>query len=186
LSKAVLFFAALSAAAQTVIEPRVVSETLPSGGLMQIKLDFTSPHPITTTSSDFSFDSAFESVEGVSILSPSGDAYGVGYARNARFHANIVSPLASLGTQLDYPFLMVAAKIRSGIPAGTVIPISFGTATFFNGPGGGTVLPACAQEWRSDDRRQRLHYKYRPWGRRSARGDHGSHPGNRVQFDHSN
>ena len=143
LSKAVLFFAALSAAAQTVIEPRVVSETLPSGGLMQIKLDFTSPHPITTTSSDFSFDSAFESVEGVSILSPSGDAYGVGYARNARFHANIVSPLASLGTQLDYPFLMVAAKIRSGIPAGTVIPISFGTATFFNGPGGAPYsLPA--------------------------------------------
>lgn len=135
-NKAVLFLAALSAAAQTVIEPRVVSETLPSGGLMQIKLDFTSPHPITTTSSDFSFDSSFESLEGVSILSPSGDAYGVGYVRNGRFQANIVSPLASLGTQLDYPFLMVAAKIRAGIPVGTVIPINFGNATFFNGPGG--------------------------------------------------
>jgi uncharacterized protein (TIGR03437 family) len=143
LPKGLLLLVALSAAAQTIIEPRVVSETLPSGGLIQIKLDFTSPHPITTTSSDFSFDSAFESVEGVSILSPSGDAYGVGYARNARFHANIVSPLASLGTQLDYPFLMVAAKIRSGIPVGTVIPISFGTATFFNGPGGAPYsLPA--------------------------------------------
>ncbi len=103
---------------------------------MQIKLDFTSPHPITTTSSDFSFDSSFDSLEGVSILSPSGDAYGVGYVRNARFQASIVSPLASLGTQLDYPFLMVAAKIRAGIPVGTVIPINFGNATFFNGPGG--------------------------------------------------
>ena len=136
LHKAVFCLAALSAAAQTVIEPRVVSETLPSGGLMQIKLDLTSPHPITTTSSDFSFDSSFESLEGVSILSPSGDAYGVGYVRNGRFQASIFSPLASLGTQLDYPFLMVAAKIRAGIPVGTVIPINFGNATFFNGPGG--------------------------------------------------
>lgn len=121
---------------QTVVEPRIVSETLPSGGLMQIKIDLTSPHPITTTGTDYSLDSVFDSVEGVAILSPSGDAYGVAVPQGGRMRASLVSPLASLGTQLDYPYLVTAAHIRSGLTAGTVVPINFGAGLTFTGLNG--------------------------------------------------
>lgn len=132
----VLSLFAVVLTAQTLMEPRIVSETLPSGGLMQIKLELTSPHPITTGGASFDMDSAFERVEGVSMMSPGGDAYGVAVVQGQRFSASLVSPQASLGTQLDYPFLMVATKIRSGVAAGTRVPINFGAATSFQGPGG--------------------------------------------------
>ena len=102
---------------------------------MQIKPDFTSPHPITTGGTGFDMDAAFESVEGVSIFSPAADAYGIAIVQNGRFRGNFVSPLASLGTQLDYPYLVVASKIRSGLTPGAHIPINFNGVTFF-GPGG--------------------------------------------------
>ncbi len=136
LRNTIFFLVALVLAAQILIEPRIVSETLPSGGLMQIKLDLTSPHPITTGGASFDMDSSFERVEGVSMLSPGGDAYGVAVVQGQRFSASLISPQASLGTQLDYPFLMVAAKIRAGLAAGTKVPINFGAATSFQGPGG--------------------------------------------------
>ena len=122
--------------AQTAIEPRIVSETLPSGGLMQIKLQLTSPHPIIVGGPGFDMDTAFESIEGVSLFSPAGDAYGVAVLQGRRFRANIVSPQGSLGTQLDYPFLVVASTIRSGLPTGTQIPIALDGTSFFQGPGG--------------------------------------------------
>ncbi len=131
-----LAFASLALPAQTLIEPRIVSETLPAGGMMQIKFDFTSPHPITTSGTEFALDFSFDGVEGVSMMSPAGDAYGVAIIQGQSFRANLVSPLASLGTQLDYPFLMVATKIKSGLAPGRQIPINFGSLTFFEGPGG--------------------------------------------------
>ena len=73
----VFLLVAIGVSAQTPIEPRIVSETLPAGGLMQIKLELTSPHPITTSGADFQMELAFDGVEGVAMLSPAGDAYGV-------------------------------------------------------------------------------------------------------------
>ncbi|BDC52118.1 hypothetical protein F183_A44330 [Bryobacterales bacterium F-183] len=135
-------FAAMLAAAcalqgQTAIEPRIVSETLPSGGMMQIKLDLTTPHPITSTRARFAMDeSAFGEVEGVSIFSPSGDAYGVAVVRNGFFTSSLVSPQISLGTQLDYPYLVVATRIKPGLSPGRQFPINFDAFTLFIGPGG--------------------------------------------------
>ena len=132
----VFLLVAIGVSAQTPIEPRIVSETLPAGGLMQIKLELTSPHPITTSGADFQMELAFDGVEGVAMLSPAGDAYGVAVAQGQSFKSNLVSPLASLGTQPGYPFLVIATKIRPGLAAGTKVPINFGATTFFVGPGG--------------------------------------------------
>jgi hypothetical protein len=129
--------AVLALNGQTAIEPRIVSETLPSGGMMQIKLDLTTPHPITSTRQRFALDVlAFDEVEGVSIFSPSGDAYGVAVVRNGVFTSSIVSPQISLGTQLDYPYLVVATRIKAGLATGRQFPINFDASTFFIGPGG--------------------------------------------------
>lgn len=139
---AALFLLAASVEAQT-IEPRITSETLPSGGLMQIKMMLTAPRPIIVGSGGFDMDAAFDGVEGVSLFSPAGDAYGVAVRQGRRFVARVVSPQASLGTQLDYPFLVVAATIRPGLAAGTRIPIAFDPSTTFQGPGGSTYpMPA--------------------------------------------
>ena len=132
-----LLFGWLTAFGQTILEPRIVSETLPSGGLMQIKLDVTSPHPITVGRPKFVLDGDFDGVDGVSIFSPGGDAYGVAVVLNQRFTAHFISPQASLGTQLNYPYLVIATRIKPGLPTGKMIPINFDeAATFFVAPGG--------------------------------------------------
>ena len=133
---AIIVCATASLSAQVILEPRIASETLPSGGLMQIKMDLTSPHPIIVGNAQFDIADSFDGFEGASLVSPSRDAYGVAFLRGRTLVANIVSPLQSLGTQLDYPFLVIASRIKAGIPTGTQVPIKFNTATIFNGPGG--------------------------------------------------
>lgn len=121
--------------AQTAIEPRITSETLPSGGTIQIKLGLTSPNPIIVghfEMSDFSFDR----FDGVSLFSPQGDAYGVVVRQGTRFIGNFSSPLGGMGTQLDYPFFVVAASIPSGLPAGRQIPLTIAGPTQFTAPNG--------------------------------------------------
>ncbi|MCC6537425.1 MAG: hypothetical protein IT162_07750, partial [Bryobacterales bacterium] len=129
--------------AQQVIEPRIVSETRPAGSLIQIKVDITSPRPISTTGESARLESDwFDSVEGVSIYSPAGDAYGAAVVRNGVFTSRLVSPFGSLGTQLDYPFLMIAARIRPGLPLGAQYTLRLDSTTF-QAPDGSTytVLP---------------------------------------------
>lgn len=138
-----LFLIGGTLSAQQVIEPRIVSETRPSGSLIQIKVDITSPRPIVTSGESARFESDwFDSVEGVSIYSPAGDAYGAAVVRNGLFTSRLVSPLGSLGTQLDYPFLMIATRIRAGLPTGAQYPLRL-DATTFQAPDGSSysVLP---------------------------------------------
>ena len=113
---AIIVCATASLSAQVILEPRIASETLPSGGLMQIKMDLTSPHPIIVGNAQFEIADSFDGFEGASLFSPSRDAYGVAFLRGRTLVANIVSPLQSLGTQLDYPFLVIASRIKAGIP----------------------------------------------------------------------
>jgi uncharacterized protein (TIGR03437 family) len=121
--------------AQTAIEPRITSETLPAGGTIQLKLGLTSPNPIIVghfEMSDFSFDR----FDGVALFSPQGDAYGVVIRQGTRFVGNFSSPLGGLGTQLDYPFFVVAASIPTGLPAGRQIPLNIAGPTQFTAPNG--------------------------------------------------
>lgn len=133
-----LFLAALAAVqlgAQPAVEPRLASETLPAGGTIQIKAEMTSPTPIVV--GHFEMDwSSFDAFDGVAAFSPAGDSFGVAYRQGARFAANLVSPQGALGTQLDYPFFVVAANIRSGLASGTKIPLNFGAGLSLTAPNG--------------------------------------------------
>ena len=140
---------AASLTAQVTLEPRIVSETLPSGSIMQVKLQLTTPNPIITGNARFEMSSSFDSFQGVSAFSPAGDAYGVALISGGIFSANLVSPLVSLGTQLDYPFLVAALHIRAGLPNGTLVPINFSPTTIFNGPGGSLQMPETDGVWPS-------------------------------------
>ena len=130
-----VFLMSIGLFAQTAVEPRIPNETLPAGGGIQIKLELTSPNPIIV--GHFEMDSfSFDSFDGVSVFSSSGDAYGVAYRQGSRFIANLVSPQGSLGTQPDYPFFVVAANIPSGLAVGTRIPLSIGSGTTLTSPSG--------------------------------------------------
>ena len=75
-SLAVVAFAAVCLAALTV-EVRVDNETVPSGGLIQLKVGLTDPHPISTGKMSAGFDSGFfDSIDGISLFSPTGDVAG--------------------------------------------------------------------------------------------------------------
>ena len=119
-----IFIYAATLAAQATLEPGIASETLPSGGAMQIKMDLASPLPIIAANVRFAMDPAvFDGIEGASVFSPAGDAYGVALLRGGVLVANLASPQRSLGTQTGFPFLVVAARIRPGRPAATRVPI---------------------------------------------------------------
>ena len=56
---------------------KIANEQVPPGGIAQVKLFVTEPRPISTAGGRFGFD-GFDSIEGVALMSPGGDAMGVG------------------------------------------------------------------------------------------------------------
>ena len=87
--------AALPATAQTSLPTiRVSSETVPPGGLAQMKVLITSPKPIT--SGDMSLDLsavAFDSIDGIALFSSTGDVGGAAVVDKCqRERALYVSP----------------------------------------------------------------------------------------------
>ncbi|MFN7921291.1 MAG: hypothetical protein U0Q16_14415 [Bryobacteraceae bacterium] len=131
-----LFAIALAATAFAQIEPRIVSETLPAGSLMQIKLEVTTPTPISSTGTSLQLDSAFGDFEGIAVFSPTGDAFGAVVRNGTRAACRLVSPQNSLGTAADYPFLVLATPIRAGIATGTQIPVNIDAGSFWNNTAG--------------------------------------------------
>ncbi|MBL8173637.1 MAG: hypothetical protein JNK48_03150 [Bryobacterales bacterium] len=116
-------------------EVRISQETAPPGGVAQVKLTLTDPEPIITGSSRFEFDSFLvDSVLGISVHSPAGDAIGTATYENGRLSFRLSSPLASMGAGYEYPFLTVAVAIRPGAPVGasTTIALDLANTTFIN------------------------------------------------------
>lgn len=116
-------------------EVRVSEETVPPGGVAQIKLTLTDPEPIITGSTEMSFDSGMvDSILGIAVHSPSGDAVGTASYVNGRLSVRLVSPLASMGTLFEYPFLTIAVAIKPTARPGAVSPITLdlSNTTFLN------------------------------------------------------
>jgi len=56
---------------------KIADEKVPPGGIAQVKLFVTEPRPISTAGGKFALD-GFDAIEGVALMSPGGDAMGVG------------------------------------------------------------------------------------------------------------
>lgn len=119
--------------AQTTIEPRIASQTAASGGLTQIKVDITSPRPISEGTVNIVLDSSLESLDNIAMFSPAGDTYGMVLQLGPQFVGTFYSPSLSLGTATEYPLMVVDAKLRTGIPESTAIPVNFASSTYFRG-----------------------------------------------------
>ncbi|QOY88150.1 hypothetical protein [Paludibaculum fermentans] len=113
-------------------EVRVLDETQPAGGTVQLKLSLTEPKPISSGTKRMALDPfAFDAVFGISLWSPLGDVFGVAHVDGGQLAVNSMSPLSSLGTVVDYPILTVAAHIRPDAAAGMTVPLSLDPGSTF-------------------------------------------------------
>lgn len=113
-------------------EIRVLDETQPAGGTVQLKLSLTEPKPISSGTKQLALDSfAFDDVFGISLWSPLGDVFGVARVNAGKVAVNSLSPLGSFGTVVDYPILTVAAHIRADAVTGMTVPLSLDPGSTF-------------------------------------------------------
>lgn len=120
-------------------ELRFGNETIPAGGTVQAKLGLTNPRPIMGGGGSFDMSfSVMDDVFGISIFSPAGDAYGVAELSKGNLAITVASPLASLGTNLDYPFLTIAGHVNSTAISGVTMPLTLQNPTFLD-PTGATI-----------------------------------------------
>lgn len=116
-------------------EVRVSHETVPPGGVVQVKLTLTDPEPIITGSTEMSFDSSMvDSILGIAVHSPAGDAVGSATYLNGRLSFRLTSPLGSMGTVFEYPFLTIAVAIKptARVGASSAITLDLANTAFVN------------------------------------------------------
>jgi hypothetical protein len=131
---AVVSFAAPAIAQVTPLSLRIPNESVPPGGVVQVKLELTEPMPISTGGGGFDVG-PFQDFLGVAVNSPDNDAAAVAVVRGRNVAVRLTSPAAGLGTLADYPLLTMTVRAPATAPIGTRSPLTFGNAVFL-GPGG--------------------------------------------------
>lgn len=110
------------ALAQLNVELRIPDETVPPGGMLQLKLEITEPRPISKGGQRTKFNSGFLGpVQGIALFSPAGDASGTAVLSKGAAHFSLNSPLADLGNFInfiDYPIITVAIPVKPTAPPG--------------------------------------------------------------------
>lgn len=117
----------------------VASATVPSGGIFQYQLSLTEPKPIGNSSTRPNIPSGpVGPVRGVAVNDSSGQAVGIAVINGTSIGISINSPDASLGTDVDYPLLVLTMPVvaTSGKFQMTMDPSS----TFFNGSNQYSIL----------------------------------------------
>lgn len=101
------------------IEFAVSNESVPPGGMLQMKIGNTEPKPILKGKQTSLFSSPLLGpVRGIALFSPAGDASGVAVVGSGSLRAFLSSPLTSLGTNIDYPVLSVTMPVLATAPRG--------------------------------------------------------------------
>jgi uncharacterized protein (TIGR03437 family) len=142
---ALLFILANTLLPAETLHLRVSSETVPQGGLAQIKLFVTSPQPIASGRIVFQRDpSVFGAVSQATVFSVADDAYGSWFTspchclgiRIGDLVAQFASPSAGVGLSLDLPVMEVTASVATGIH-GVTLDLSLSS---FKDPQGGVYV----------------------------------------------
>ena len=122
-----LCVAGLPLAAQTALPTiRVSTETVPAGGLAQMKVQLTSPKPITSGNMDLDMsDVSFDSIDGIALFNSSGDVGGAAVVNNGKINVQFTSPKGTFGVDDDdYPLLTVALTLSSSAIPGQSFPVT--------------------------------------------------------------
>ena len=118
--------ACLSASAQPVpVTIRVSSETVPPGGLAQMKVLMTSPKPITGGNMLLDMTAVpLDSIDGIALFSDTGDVGGTAVVNGGAVNVQFTSPNGTFGTNADYPLLTVALTVSQNTVPGQTFPVS--------------------------------------------------------------
>lgn len=108
------------------IELKIPNETVPPGGMLQLKLEITEPKPILKGGQRNGFKARFlGQVQGVALFSPDGDASGTAVLSKGAAQFSLSSPLASMGDAIDYPIVTIAIPVKSDANPGDTAKLTF-------------------------------------------------------------
>ena len=135
----ILIPASLRATLDNGVSLKVSNETVPPGGIAQMKISVTEPRPISTGGMSFFADFDFA---GIAAISPDDDTYGVAQISGGQLRFAVQSPTGTFGMNSDYPIFTVALRVPAAASLASVDPISVGgDGLRFVSPAG-TVYPA--------------------------------------------
>lgn len=120
-----LIAASVTASAQTLPTTiRVSSETVPPGGMAQMKVLLTSPKPITTGNMSMDLSGVFfDSIDGIALFDPTGDVVGAATVDHGQVNARFTSPNGTFGSAVDYPILTVALRLSTAVVPGQTFTV---------------------------------------------------------------
>jgi hypothetical protein len=108
------------------VELAIPNETVPPGGMLQLKMQITEPTPILKGKQTMTFSSTFlSSPVGIALFSPAGDASGTALLSGGGVHFSLHSPIFDMGTSIDYPIVTVAIPVKSTATLGEIAPLNF-------------------------------------------------------------
>lgn len=133
--------AGLPAAGQAVpISLKGSQEMAPAGTIAQMKVFVTEPKPISTGHGRMDFD-GFDAIDGVSLVSPADDAFGVAVVRGSTVAVAVNSPSATLATADDYPVMTVTGHVPARAANGSTFPFVIDPVTLRLFDPSGTLYP---------------------------------------------
>lgn len=95
------------------VELRIPDETVPPGGMLQLKVEITEPKPISKGGQKARFQAGFLGpVQGIALFSPAGDASGTAILAKGAAQFSLNSPMADMGNVIDYPIITVAIPVK--------------------------------------------------------------------------
>lgn len=107
---------------------------VPTGGIFQYQLLLTEPKPIGNSSTRPTVPGgATGPVRGVAVNDASGQAVGVAVINGTDIAISVNSPDASLGTDVDYPILVLTMPVTSTAVGSTFTAALDPSSTFFDG-----------------------------------------------------
>ena len=98
----------------TGLRMSIANATVPTGGIYQYQLLLTEPKPIGNSSTRPTIPTGPRGpVRGVAVNDSTGQAVGIAVINGADISVSIQSPNASLGTDIDYPLLVLTMPITA-------------------------------------------------------------------------
>jgi hypothetical protein len=96
------------------VELAIPDETVPPGGMLQIKVQITEPRPISKGGQKTRITGKIISKPvGIELFSPKGDASGTAVWSNDSVQLSLSSSLIDMGQNVDYPVVTIAAPVKT-------------------------------------------------------------------------
>lgn len=96
------------------VELSIADETVPPGGMLQLKMEITEPKPISKGGQKSKFQAKFLGpVQGIALFSGAGDASGTAVLSAGAAQFSLNSPAFTMGTNADYPVLTIAMPLKT-------------------------------------------------------------------------